>query len=402
VLAKAALSGVLVAIVGGVLAWRRNERGTPSGRAWRTAAAAGAASIAFGVLVEGSGLAGAFVAILGVACAGAFAVAPLLRFVRSRVGSLGGPFTVRLGLRETVWYPGDVEIAMAALVLAVATGIGVGLMVESFRADFTRVLDQRLSHDMFVDLEGIDATALAASIAARFPAARIQAGGRGRIDIDGRPVELVHARFDAAEAARYGHVARLEPFEAMANERFARLYDLWAGASVALPNATVRIVHVYAGYGDAQPRLLVDDSTAQAVLGQLVRDRLSITAADTEALASFVHGEAMNANVERRAEVRATALAVFDRTFAITGALTLLATRVAFAGMYNALSAMRLGQRASRARLDALGVVRGTQRGLAIGIVNIAQELHGVQVGLINTARTKPSLRVLPLVNVHR
>jgi putative ABC transport system permease protein len=249
-----------------------------------------------------------------------------------------------------------VEIAMAALVLAVATGIGVGLMVESFRADFTRVLDQRLSHDMFVDLEGIDATALATSIAARFPAARIQAGGRGRIDIDGRPVELVHARFDAAEAARYGHVARLEPFEAMANERFARLYDLWAGASVALPNATVRIVHVYAGYGDAQPRLLVDDSTAQAVLGQLVRDRLSITAADTEALASFVHGEAMNANVERRAEVRATALAVFDRTFAITGALTLLATLVAFAGMYTALSAMRLGQRASRARLDALGV----------------------------------------------
>jgi len=47
--------------------------------------------------------------------------------------------------------------------------------------------------------------------------------------------------------------------------------------------------------------------------------------------------------------------------------------------------------------------LKGAQRGLAIGIVNYAQELHGVQVGLINIARNNsPGTRVLPVVNVHR
>ena len=47
--------------------------------------------------------------------------------------------------------------------------------------------------------------------------------------------------------------------------------------------------------------------------------------------------------------------------------------------------------------------LKGAQRGLAIGIVNYAEELHGVQVGLINIARNNsPGTRVLPIVNVHR
>jgi hypothetical protein len=47
--------------------------------------------------------------------------------------------------------------------------------------------------------------------------------------------------------------------------------------------------------------------------------------------------------------------------------------------------------------------MKGSQRGLAIGIVNYAEELHGVQIGLINIARNNSSgTRVLPIVNVHR
>ncbi|HLV27274.1 MAG TPA: hypothetical protein VKZ41_13275, partial [Gemmatimonadales bacterium] len=44
--------------------------------------------------------------------------------------------------------------------------------------------------------------------------------------------------------------------------------------------------------------------------------------------------------------------------------------------------------------------VRGTQHGLTIAIVNIANELRGVQMGLINIARSnRPGLRVLPIFN---
>jgi hypothetical protein len=44
----------------------------------------------------------------------------------------------------------------------------------------------------------------------------------------------------------------------------------------------------------------------------------------------------------------------------------------------------------------------GTQRGLTIGLLNIADELHGLQIGLINIARNKESFSVLPFVNYHR
>ncbi len=44
----------------------------------------------------------------------------------------------------------------------------------------------------------------------------------------------------------------------------------------------------------------------------------------------------------------------------------------------------------------------GAQHGLTIGIVNIADRLNGVQLGLLNIARNNPrGLRVLPVANMH-
>lgn len=46
--------------------------------------------------------------------------------------------------------------------------------------------------------------------------------------------------------------------------------------------------------------------------------------------------------------------------------------------------------------------VRGLHHGLAIGIVNYADELQGVQIGVINIARNNPNgAKVLPIVNAH-
>ena len=43
---------------------------------------------------------------------------------------------------------------------------------------------------------------------------------------------------------------------------------------------------------------------------------------------------------------------------------------------------------------------KGTQRGLMIGLVNIADQLHGVQLGLVNIVRGNPAgRRVLPIAN---
>jgi hypothetical protein len=52
--------------------------------------------------------------------------------------------------------------------------------------------------------------------------------------------------------------------------------------------------------------------------------------------------------------------------------------------------------------IGAFNQVRGLHHGLAIGIVNYAEELQGVQVGVINIARNNPSgAKVLPIANAH-
>lgn len=50
--------------------------------------------------------------------------------------------------------------------------------------------------------------------------------------------------------------------------------------------------------------------------------------------------------------------------------------------------------------VSAFNDIRGTQRGLTIGLVNHAWRLHGMQIGIINIVKNNPSgRRVLPLVN---
>jgi hypothetical protein len=51
--------------------------------------------------------------------------------------------------------------------------------------------------------------------------------------------------------------------------------------------------------------------------------------------------------------------------------------------------------------ISAVNRIRGEQRGLAIGVVNYAHSLHGVQIGLLNWADNSSLLKLMPLVNVH-
>ena len=54
------------------------------------------------------------------------------------------------------------------------------------------------------------------------------------------------------------------------------------------------------------------------------------------------------------------------------------------------------------ATIAAITHVNGTQRGLTIGLLNYARELHGVQIGLLNVARNNSFwTTILPGVNVN-
>ncbi len=82
-------------------------------------------------------------------------------------------------------------------------------------------------------------------------------------------------------------------------------------------------------------------------------------------------------------------MAIFDRTFAITAALRLLAILVAFVGVLSALLALQLERRQELATLVALGL---TERGLwtlnlmETGLIGLIAGVCSIPVGLVLAA----------------
>ena len=385
VLAKALCSGFGVALVGAWLAFKRRApdflqpqaRRTPTHWIGLTVALA---LIAVGMAVEETGLYGGFLAVLAGSLIATAFVGPLLRWLRDRIGRAAGTpsgrngLLLRLAMREATWHEADLGVALGALILAVGASVGIGLMVGSLERDFMRMLDQRLAHDFFLELRDGDGADLARTLREAHPGAVAVPSGERSVRLQGHTVEIGYADFSAAETARYGHAGALGRDEALASEALLGALELSVGDSLAVGGKALRIVHEFSGFGDVAPRLLIHGSATAERLGALHYDRLGVSGVPAGDLERWLAVAAPRVVVRQRAALRTVALDIFDRTFAITRALTLLALIVAVAGLYNAMMALRLNQRASTALLRALGLSAGEQRGLAL--------LRGAALGL--------------------
>ena len=389
VLIKALFSGFAVALVGAGVAFIRRAPGFLQPPARRKGvqwggAVVGLALIAAGLTLEETGLYGGFLAVLAGSLIATAWVGPLLRWLREAFeawGTGGGHrhrstdgtaattrngLLFRLAMREATWHEADLGVAVGALILAVGASVGIGLMVGSFERDFMRMLDQRLAHDFFLELRDRDGAALARALREAHPGTVAVPLGERSVRLQGHTVQVGYADFAAAETARYGYAHALAPDQALASEALLNALGLSVGDSVEVGGQPLSIVHEFSGFGDVVPRLLVQAEAAAERFGTLHYDRLGLSGLPVAELERWLAGAAPEVVVRQRAALRAGALDVFDRTFAITRALTLVALIVAVAGLYNAMMALRLNQRASVALLRALGLSAGEQRWLAL------------------------------------
>ena len=388
VAAKALVSGLGVALGGAWLAFakRKPSNETPVRRPPWPGVCLGGGLIAAGIGFAETGLFGGFAAILAAGLIASVLVAPLLRFVRRRLHKAGGNLLARLAMREATWHEGDLSAALGALILAVGTSIGVSLMVDSFERDFAKMLNQRLAHETFLELPNQDGERLATALRRAYPDALVRAYGRISTRLQGQAVEVGYTDFSAAEAARYGHPRALAEDEAFASESLLVSLGLRVGDAIANGGGSaLRIVHGFPGFGEATPRLLMHAETAARRFGALGFDRISLSGINAAALDNWLRDWAPGAQVRQRAAMRRTAMEVFDRTFAITRALTLLALIIAVVGLHNAMTALRLNQRAGAALLRALGLSAGEQRRLALirgGVLGACSILLALPLGL--------------------
>ncbi|MBE1281904.1 MAG: FtsX-like permease family protein [Rhodobacteraceae bacterium] len=286
-----------------------------------------------------------------------------------------GRRTAHTAVTEWIWadtraqLPG-LSLALMALLLALATNVGVGSMVASFRLTFTGWMEQRLISELYVTakddaqghalhkwLEARNVTVLPI----RWTETAV-AGGLVRV-------------YGVADHSTYrDHWPILQSVPGvwdkintgtgvLVNEQLARRHGYWSGTRLELaPDWTLPVVGVYSDYGNPHGQAIV-------ALPQLL-DRqpdipnrqfgLRLPEAQVSALMREIR-EAFDlpaGSLIDQASLRRGSLAVFDKTFVVTAALNILTLGVAaFAMLTSLLTIWRLRQ-PQLAPVWALGITR--------------------------------------------
>lgn len=322
------------------------------------------------------------------------AVRPLLRGGAGLLGAMAAR-SIHTSLSRT-------GVAVAALAIAVSATVGVGIMIDSFRGSVVHWLENTLRADVFIAPN--DGGARAAIDTAWVSRLEDVAGvdyvslGR-RVDLDTAegPVQLFALQMPRHSFAgfelKHGNAPRarqafFEEGAVIVSEPFAYRHGIEPGDRVALPTARGRhefaVAGVYYDYGSDQGYVTMSRDTyvqhwedpSITSLGLYLQ--AGVPVGDIlEPVRAMLAGSALAAQSNR--ELREASMAIFDRTFTITGVLRMLAVLVAFAGILSALMAIQLERARELAVLRATGL---TPRQL-FGLVTGETGLMGLAAGLL-------------------
>lgn len=318
----------------------------------------------------GSGLIAGFALLAGLLLGAAlllpFILSILLDFASKRARHVRS---------EWIWadlkaqLPG-LSLAMMALLLALATNVGVGTMVSSFRLTFTGWLDQRLAAEIYVNA-GTQADAndiadwLATRVDAVLPVKRVDAllqGTKGQIfGIRDHATYRNNWPLLASEDGVWDRIANGSGV--LVNEQLARRSAVWPGTILQVtPDAEFPVVGVYSDYGNPLAQAILSEDALEALFGPVAFQQMGVridpSKADdlmTQLRQTF---DLPPTALIDQAGIKAISLNVFESTFVVTAALNVLTLGVASFAILTALLtlwSMRLPQLAP---VWALGMTR--------------------------------------------
>lgn len=392
VIFKAVGSAIAVCLLGGAWAFHRSQQEI-SRASWPIVVTLVLLLAATWCLFQPqTGLAGGFFAIAVLSLAASQTIAPLLIRLKRWASLIPGPYLLRIGVREALWHPGELSVALAGLSLAIATAIGVALMVDSFRVDFSQMLDHRLKYDLIA--QG-DANALSRIAHTNAPVTypdRLQVYRKTNIRVNGLSMELNITRMDAFESSRYGYNSSLAVNDILLSEQAGRALRLSVGDALTVSGEAMTISGLFSAFGDLKPRLIVDERSplAATVAAELQIDSVAFKSDRPEVLVAELRKQFPALELRLQSDIRRVALVTFDQTFAITTVLITIALLVAAISVYIAVTTMRLNRQTGRQLLNTLGVNRAEQLmmnialGTGLGLVAIIIALPlGVLFGWI-------------------
>lgn len=326
---------------------------------------------------------GTFGVVIGCALLTPLATRILMGWAAALGGRLVGVLG-RMAPREVVNAISRTSIAVAALMVAVSVSIGVSLMVGSFRSTVVLWMDQILQGDVYISVPGAAVSEMTAVLDPRVVETLQGWPGVARVDVlrsvtvdspDG-PIQVGanNNPFEGQEQAYYA--ASGTPVEVwtavmegaiLVSEPLARRLGLpEEGATLTLYTdhgpVTFPVAAIYYDYASSVGGAILwldvyrqhwdDDALTAAALRLDPGTDADVITAELQAELTPVQALQIRPNRALRAET----LAIFDRTFAITGALQLLATLVAFVGVLSAMLSLQLEKSRQLGILRAIGL----------------------------------------------
>lgn len=262
------------------------------------------------------------------------------------------------------------SLALMALLLAMAANIGVSTMVSSFRTTFIGFLDQRLASELYVSTEN-------AEQGARLPAflgtavREILPILSDDTQLVGMPADILGARIGQTYRDNWAFLDAAPRVWAdvaggagvIINEQLARRAGLWVGDTLTISSdLTLPITGIYGDYGNPKAQAIVAEGVFYSLFPDQTATRFGLRTDAPQRIRQMLIEDfrLSESSVVNQSEIKAFSLAIFERTFVVTGALNFLTLGVAaFAILMSllTLAAMRLPQLAP---VWALGITRRT------------------------------------------
>jgi len=327
--------------------------------------------------------AGTFAIVIGLAMltplVTIWLMSAIARITQRIWGALG-----RMAPREVINSISRTSIAVAALMIAVAVTIGVSLMVSSFRMTVVTWLDQILHGDIYVSVPGATVSQPTYPLNPGVIPILENWGGVARVDLlqtalvdspngpiqisaNNNPNDGLEQIYMSTEYPINEIWSAVQQGAIMISEPLANRLDLpLHGAELALYTEkglrTFPVAGIYYDYSSTQGNAIMaldvyrqywmdENITAAAIILEPGADLDAVTQGLQTRLA-----DVQSLLVRPNQALRMDTLEIFDRTFAITGALQIMTTMVAFVGVLSAMMSLQLEKRRQLGILRAIGL----------------------------------------------
>ncbi|MCW2271973.1 ABC transporter permease [Pseudomonas sp. JUb96] len=294
------------------------------------------------------------------------------------------------------------NLALMALLLALAASVGVGSMTEGFRKTFIGWLDQRLSADLYITprdtaqaLDVRDWLEQQPQVSAVLPSWRVE------LRLQQWPVQVqgiiahpgYRTRWPLLEQSPDAWAQLASGRALMLSEQLARRLGVTVGDALELPAGSapaMTVVGVYADYGNPKGHVLVNADWLRRHWPRANLSGLSLDLAPEHLSAlkaalqqRFALGDS---RVVEQSRLKRWSTDVFNRTFAATAALNSLTLGVAGVALFISLLTLGQSRLGQLAPLWALGVQRTQLVWLTLGqtlMLSTLTVLLAIPLGLL-------------------